>query len=196
MAILGSHSAPPNSIPIRYTYDAFLSFRGEDTRHHFTATLYRALRRKGVNAFIDDKKLGKGKRISTTLLRAIERSRLSVVVFSENYATSTWCLEELVKIVECNKEKNQPLCPIFYKVEPSDVRLQRKSYEVAMAGLEERFRDDVDKVRKWRLALSEAASMSGWYFQDGIGYVLLFLSIFIKKNYVIFLIKPTICRLR
>ncbi|XP_027355279.1 TMV resistance protein N-like [Abrus precatorius] len=148
-------------------YDVFLSFRGEDTRHLFTKNLYDALRRKGINTFIDDRKLGKGKKISATLLKAIERSRLSLVVFSENYATSTWCLDELVKIVECKEQKNQPLCPIFYKVDPSDVRLQRNSYGVAMATLEHRFRHDLQKVNKWRFALSQAATFSGWHFQHG-----------------------------
>ncbi|XP_054779034.1 disease resistance protein RUN1-like isoform X2 [Prosopis cineraria] len=152
----------------RYRYDAFLSFRGEDTRHSFTEILYDALRRKGINAFIDDKRLGKGEEISPTLLKAIERSRISIIVFSTNYATSTWCLEELAHIVWCRKQKKQVVMPIFYKVDPLDVQYQRNSFEEAMAALEDRFSDDLEKVRKWRSALSEAASLSpAWLFQDG-----------------------------
>ncbi|KAI9076734.1 hypothetical protein K1719_041317 [Acacia pycnantha] len=98
----------------KYRYDVFLSFRGEDTRHIFTVPLYNALRRKGINAFIDDKKLGKGEEISPSLLKAIERSRVSIIVFSKNYATSTWCLEELAHIIQCKKEKNQLVMPTFY----------------------------------------------------------------------------------
>ncbi|XP_054777994.1 TMV resistance protein N-like [Prosopis cineraria] len=158
----------------RYEYDIFLSFRGEDTRHSFTEILYDALRRKGINAFIDDKKLGKGEEISPTLLKAIERSRISIIVFSTNYATSTWCLEELAHIVWCRKQKNQAVMPIFYKVDPLDVQYQRNSFEEAMAALEDRFRDDLEKVRKWRSALSEAASLSSaWLFEDGyeLGFI-------------------------
>ncbi|XP_028793760.1 TMV resistance protein N-like [Neltuma alba] len=152
----------------KYRYDVFLSFRGEDTRHIFTVPLYDALHRKGINAFIDDKKLGKGEKISPSLLKAIERSRISIIVFSKNYATSTWCLEELAHIVWCKEEKNQLVMPIFYKVDPMDVQYQRNSFEEAMAVLGERFRDDTEKVRKWRSALFEAASLSSaWLLKDG-----------------------------
>ncbi|XP_054777798.1 TMV resistance protein N-like isoform X2 [Prosopis cineraria] len=158
----------------RYEYDVFLSFRGEDTRNSFTVPLYNALRRKGINAFIDDKRLGKGEEISPTLLKAIERSRISIIVFSTNYATSTWCLEELAHIVWCRKQKNQLVMPIFYKVDPLDVQYQRNSFEEAMAAHEVRFRDDLQKVRNWRSALSEAASLSSaWLFDDGyeLGFI-------------------------
>ncbi|KAI9086134.1 hypothetical protein K1719_031855 [Acacia pycnantha] len=97
-------------------YDVFLSFRGEDgTRKSFTAHLYDALLRKGINTFIDDKKLDKGEQSAPTLLKAIERSRNSIVVFSVNYATSTWCLDELAHIIRCKKVKNQLVMVIFYK---------------------------------------------------------------------------------
>ncbi|XP_054779035.1 TMV resistance protein N-like [Prosopis cineraria] len=152
----------------KFRYDVFLSFRGEDTRHSFTVILYDALRRKGINAFIDDKKLGKGERISPALLKAIEKSRVSIIVFSMNYATSTWCLEELTHIIRCKKEKNQLVMPIFYKVDPMDVQYQRNSFGEAMAAHEDRFRNDLEKVRRWRFALSEAASLSSaWLFKDG-----------------------------
>ncbi|XP_028793762.1 toll/interleukin-1 receptor-like protein [Neltuma alba] len=147
----------------KYRYDVFLSVRGEDTRHSFTVHLYDALRRKGINAFIDDKKLGKGERISPTLLMAIEKSRIAIIVFSRNYATSTWCLDELAHIIRCKKEKNQLVMPVFYNVNPMDVQYQSNSFGDAMAALEDRFRDDLKKVRKWRSALSEAASLpSAW----------------------------------
>ncbi|XP_028769761.1 TMV resistance protein N-like [Neltuma alba] len=134
----------------KYRYDVFLSFRGEDTRHSFTVILYDALLRKGINAFIDDRKLGKGEEISPTLLKAIERSRISIIVLSRNYATSTCCLEELAHIIWCKKQKNQVVMPIFYKVDPLDVQYQRNNFEEAMATLEDRFRDDLEKVWKWR----------------------------------------------
>ncbi|XP_028799267.1 TMV resistance protein N-like [Neltuma alba] len=164
-----SSSSPPSfTNGTKYRYDVFLSFRGEDTRQTFTVPLYDALRCNGINAFIDDKKLGKGEEISPTLLKAIERSRISIIVFSRNYATSTWCLEELAHIVWCKKEKNQLVMPIFYKVNPLDVQYQRNSFEEAMADLEHSFHGNLKKVQKWRSALSEAASLSStWLFDDG-----------------------------
>ncbi|XP_028769766.1 TMV resistance protein N-like [Neltuma alba] len=167
--------ASPSSLSFtsktKYRYDVFLSFRGEDTRHAFTVPLYNSLRRKGINAFIDDKKLGKGERIAPALIKAIERSRISIIVFSTNYATSTWCLEELAHIIWCKKQKNQLLMPIFYKVDLLDVQYQRNSFEEAMAALEDRYRDDLEKVCEWRSALFEAASLSSaWLFKDGCEY--------------------------
>ena len=56
---------------------------------------------------MDDEGLEGGNQISPTIMGAIERSRLSIVVFSENYGYSTWCLDELSKIIECVKTRNQ-----------------------------------------------------------------------------------------
>ena len=141
----------------QWKYDVFLSFRGEDTRHNFTAHLYDALHCKGINAFIDADKLRIGEIISPALLSAIEGSRFSIVVLSENYGSSRWCLEELVKILECKKTKGQVVLPIFYQVDPSDVRKQKGSYGKAFAKHEE----NMEKVHIWREALSEVGNISG-----------------------------------
>ncbi|KAL7161756.1 hypothetical protein ACSBR2_042268 [Camellia fascicularis] len=77
----------------------FLSFRGEDTRKNFTNHLYAALVQIGIHTFMDDDELPRGHDISSALLKSIEESRISIVVFSTNYASSRWCLDELVKII-------------------------------------------------------------------------------------------------
>ncbi|XP_062158555.1 TMV resistance protein N-like isoform X2 [Alnus glutinosa] len=149
----------------RWRYEVFLSFRGEDTRHNFTAHLHKALDQKGINTFIDDEKLRIGEEISPALLSAIEGSRISIVVFSETYASSKWCLDELLKIVECKETKEQIVVPVFYKVDPSDVRHQKKSYEKALSRLEERFKDDIE-VQSWKAALTQVANLSGWHLEN------------------------------
>ena len=90
-----------------WKYDVFLSFRGEDTRNSFTGHLYKALDRKGIDTFMDNEKLRAGEEISPTLVTAIQRSRCSIIVLSENYASSKWCLEELVEVLECKRTKNR-----------------------------------------------------------------------------------------
>ena len=103
MALMGMETDSPSfpssssSSAARLKYDVFLSFRGEDTRNSLADLLYDAFNQKGINAFKDDEKLGKGKTISPELSRAIEESRFAVVIFSKNYASSTWCLDELAK---------------------------------------------------------------------------------------------------
>lgn len=87
-----------SSVPKRaWTHDVFLSFRGEDTRNSFIDHLYKTLVQKGIQTFKDDEALYRGKSISPALLKAIEDSRFAVVVFSKNYASSSWCLDELAK---------------------------------------------------------------------------------------------------
>ncbi|KAJ7970155.1 Disease resistance protein [Quillaja saponaria] len=152
----------------KWNFDVFLSFRGEDTRYTFTGNLYNALRQRGIYTFIDDAKLRKGEEISPALLKAIEESRICIVLFSENYANSTWCLDELVKILECKQTKGQFVHPVFYKVDPSDIRKQKSCIGEALALHEKRF--DMEKVQKWRLALLELANLSGSHVKNLSGY--------------------------
>ncbi|KAL3369882.1 hypothetical protein AABB24_007094, partial [Solanum stoloniferum] len=142
---------------IRWSYDVFLSFRGEDVRKTFVDHLYVALQQKGINTFKDADKLEKGNFISPELTRAIEESRISLIIFSKNYANSRWCLDEVVKIMECKNVKGQIVIPVFYDVDPSTVRKQKSSFEEAFNNYEDCF-----KVQKWRGALEEAANLSGW----------------------------------
>ncbi|CAN6688251.1 unnamed protein product [Malus baccata var. baccata] len=145
---------------IRDKYDVFISFRGEDTRKNFTSHLHAALLRYKIEAYIDYR-LKIGDEIERTLLEAIEKSRLSVIIFSKNYASSTWCLIELVHILKCRNKYKQMVVPIFYDINPSDVRKQEGSYKDAFAGLEKRFQDSMDKVIEWKAALVEATGLCG-----------------------------------
>jgi hypothetical protein len=156
-----SSSSSSSSTP-RWKYDAFLSFRGEDTRNNFTDHLYCALKQKGIFTFRDDEKLERGKSISPELLKAVEESRFAIVIFSRNYASSTWCLDEFTEIVGCMKEKGMTVLPVFYNVDPSDVRKQAGTFGEAFDVHEERFKHNIEKVQKWRDALKEVANIAGW----------------------------------
>lgn len=149
-----------------WTFDVFLSFRGEDTRAGFVSHLHHALLRHRVNAFIDDY-LQRGERISPSLIEAIEGSRIAIVVFSPNFAASTWCLDELVRILECRGSKGQLVRPVFLYVDPSEMRKEKGIFASQMAKHEADFGDDTNKVRRWRLALREAANLSGWHLGNG-----------------------------
>ncbi|XP_061993978.1 disease resistance protein RPV1-like [Rosa rugosa] len=165
-------SSSSSSLPLsptdhkkHYTYEVFLSFRGEDTRCNFTDHLYTALRARGIETFRDADKLRRGEEISPALLKAIEESIVSSVVFSPNYASSRWCLDELVKILECRKS-GQEVIPVFYKVDPSHVRHQTDAFGDAFATLviQPKYKDSIGK---WRGALSYAANLSGWTYEEG-----------------------------
>ncbi|EEF38943.1 hypothetical protein RCOM_1045350 [Ricinus communis] len=154
-----SSSSVVSSTPPNCKYQVFLSFRGEDTRNDFTSHLYAALQRKQVRTFIDNE-LVRGVEIAPTLLKVIEEVAISVVIFSENYGNSPWCLDELVKIIECKKTMKQMVLPVFYRVDPAHVAELKGSFGVAFAMHEVRF--SRDKLKRWRSALSEAANLSGW----------------------------------
>jgi hypothetical protein len=160
--MLGSSSSAAAAIsPPSQTqkYDVFLSFRGEDTRDNFISHLYAELDRKKIKTFIDYK-LGRGDEIWTALYKAIEDSKIYVVVLSENYASSTWCLDELTKILECRERYGrEKVIPVFYKMDPLDVRKQEGSYGEAFVKHQLRFKDD--QVDAWKAALTQVAGLSG-----------------------------------
>ena len=147
----------------QWKYDVFLSFRSEDTRNNFTDHLYAALKQKGIFIFREDEKIERGKSIGPEVLKAIEESRFAIVILSENYA-SAWCLDDLVKIIHCKHEAGMTVLPVFYYVDPSDVRKQTGPFKEAFLKHEERCKE---KVQRWRYALTEVANLSGWLVEDG-----------------------------
>ncbi|KAF7849947.1 hypothetical protein BT93_L0098 [Corymbia citriodora subsp. variegata] len=147
-------------------YHVFLSFRGKDVRNNFLSHLHAALDQQGINTFLDREELKKGEEISLALMRAIEESRVAIIVFSKDYASSPWCLEEVTKIMECKERNGLIIFPLFYKVEPREVRGGRKSYGRAMAKHESKFGKNSEKVKRWKKALFAAGSLSGWDFED------------------------------
>lgn len=155
-------AVPSSSIPETLDFDVFLSFRGEDTRNSFTDHLYHGLNLKGIDTFMDEERLERGKPIAPKLLKAIEHSKFAVVVLSEDYASSTWCLDELAHIVQCMKEGRLKVFPVFYHIEASKVRKQTGNYGKAFAKHEENFKKEKGKVKKWRSALRRVAEVAGW----------------------------------
>ena len=124
------------------------------------------MKQKGIFAFGDDKKLEKGKPISPELSKEIEESLFAIVILSKNYASSTWCLDKLVKIMECSKKMGLIVLPIFYDVDPSVVRKQTGTYAQAFDEHEIHFQEKIEKVHTWRVALKDVANLSGWSLKD------------------------------
>ncbi|KAL6130696.1 hypothetical protein ACLB2K_069075 [Fragaria x ananassa] len=144
-----------------FKYDVFINFRGEDTRRSFVCHLYDALKRTALDTFIDSEELQKGHDLSE-LYKAIQDSRLSILVFSKDYASSTWCLKELVQILECMDRQNQIVVPIFYEVDPSHVRKLKESFAQAFAKHGSDSNLDKEELESWKSSLTRATNLSGY----------------------------------
>ncbi|CAF2122404.1 unnamed protein product [Brassica napus] len=137
-----------------WRHHVFPSFSGEDVRRTFLSHLLKEFRRKGIRTFIDND-IKRSQLIGPELVQAIRESRFAVVVLSKRYASSRWCLNELVEI----KESSKNVMPVFYEVNPSDVRNLSgefgTAFEEACQGKPE------DVKQRWRQALVYVANIAG-----------------------------------
>ncbi|XP_058760276.1 probable disease resistance protein At4g19530 isoform X2 [Vicia villosa] len=155
-------------------YGVFLSSKEEDTRYSFCGYLYNALNQEGFKIFMNDNGCKEeGTQSSHSLVTTLKKSRLSIIVLSKNFAYSSLCLDELVTILDFMKNNQLLVWPIFYKVEPTDIRHQKNSYEKAMSEHENKYGKDSKKVKMWRLALFEVANLKGWHLKYGYEYELI-----------------------
>ena len=153
-----------------YRYEVFLSFRGRDTRLNFIDHLHNALVDANITTFLDEEEIETGIYLKPELESAIKASRASIIVLSQNYASSTWCLNELVLILEQHRTSGHIVIPIFHHVEPTDVRKQQSSFGEAMAKHKERMEAETNveeksqlahKMKIWRKALSDVSDLKG-----------------------------------
>ena len=85
----------------------------------------------------------------------------SIVVLSKKYASSGWCLEELVKILESKTGMEERVLPIFYNVDPSDIRKQKGEFGKAFNRLVKNHKGEkMERVKKleWRSHLDKLKS--------------------------------------
>ncbi|CAI9293472.1 unnamed protein product [Lactuca saligna] len=161
------------------SYDVFLSFRGEDTRYSFTDHLYKTLKRSGIDVFRDNDDINRGEELKPEIQRAIKESRASIVVLSENYATSSWCLDELMLILQQKREHNHFVLPVFYHVDPSDVRKQNKTFAIEVKASSKWTDHNVDL---WKKALKEVADLAGMVLSGNAIASLLVIQSLLKYN--------------
>lgn len=155
-------TVPSSSFSSPSSWDVFLSFCGKDTRGNFISHLYSALDQADIRTFMDDPQLEKGQEISSGLLEAIQGSNMFVVVISENYGRSSWCLNELVEILKCMRKRNH-VVPVFYYVDPLELRHQKGSFGEGFEVNKTRYSDEM--IDKWKSALAQIAELSGYHLK-------------------------------
>lgn len=156
-------------------HQVFLSFRGEDTRLNFTSHLLKALKSSGINVFYDEEELKKGGELSDGLLTAIAGSQIAIVILSEDYASSSWCLRELYHIMERSSKGFLVLLPIFYHVDPSDVRKLDGNFKKSF---DAHGNKPADQVQRWKNAFAQVGGKSGWHIVGNSTDKYIFLPLF------------------
>ncbi|KAF8021014.1 hypothetical protein BT93_G1429 [Corymbia citriodora subsp. variegata] len=159
---------PQHCLPLtfirRWVHDTFISYKQADTRN-FVSHLHDALEQKKIKAFVDCS-LERGLEIAPAINKAIEQSRSAIVVVSQTFVSSPWCLDELDKILECKEKKGQLVFLIFMDVDPREMREQSGLFR-RIGQSEKGFgQENADKVRRWRDALRKAGNLTGWPLGD------------------------------
>ncbi|CAJ1949601.1 unnamed protein product [Sphenostylis stenocarpa] len=98
-------------------------------------------------------------------MQTIAGSKIAVIILSETYTESTWCLRELEKIIECYKTFDQIVLPVFYEIDPQDIARQKGDFGKALEEAAQKSYSGEElkhALSRWRLALTEVAGISGW----------------------------------
>ncbi|CAL9242286.1 unnamed protein product, partial [Arabidopsis halleri] len=155
-----SSLSPPSSLDRIWTHHVFPSFRGEDVRRDFLSHIQMEFQRMGITPFIDNE-IKRGQSIGPELIRAIRESKIAIILLSRNYASSSWCLDELAEIMKCREDLGQTVLAVFYKVDPSDVKKLTgdfgKVFKKTCAGKTK------EHVGRWRQALANVATIAGYH---------------------------------
>ncbi|KAG2319146.1 hypothetical protein Bca52824_012359 [Brassica carinata] len=152
--------APPSSLPKNWKHHVFPSFHGPDVRKTILGHIRKEFKSKGIDLFIDNN-IERSKSIGPELIEAIKGSRISIVLLSKNYASSTWCLNELVEIIKCREVLDQTVITLFYEADPTDIKKQTgdfgKVFKETCKGKTE------EDIRRWKHALTEVAQIAGYH---------------------------------
>ncbi|CAN1158534.1 Disease resistance protein L6 [Linum perenne] len=152
-----------SALPVEY--EVFLSFRGPDVRTTFADVLYKFLDHSKIRTFLDDEELRKGEIIAPSLEKAIKESKVYIPILSQDYASSKWCLQELALMVKwCKQGDDRIILPIFYMMEPRNVRHQEGSYKEAFRLHSKKY--DAETIKEWKEALKEVGEMKGWSVKE------------------------------
>nr|AHN95339.1 DM2B [Arabidopsis thaliana] len=150
--------SPPTSVSRIWKHHVFPSFHGADVRKTILSHILESFRRKGIDTFIDNN-IERSKSIGSELKEAIRGSKIAIVLLSKNYASSSWCLDELAEIMKCREVLGQIVMTIFYEVDPTDIKKQTgdfgKAFKKTCNGKTK------EHVENWRKALEDVATIAG-----------------------------------
>ncbi|ESW06180.1 hypothetical protein PHAVU_010G026900 [Phaseolus vulgaris] len=143
-------------------YDVLINFNGEDIQRKFVSHLDSVLSTVGFTTFLHHPNALNPIHIEQPILNL---SRVAIVVFTKTYSQSAWCLQQLQQIIRWQETYCRNVLPVYYEIEPSDVRLQKGDFGKA-------FKETAHQtfsgqqlehaMSKWSHALTKAANFFGW----------------------------------
>ncbi|WVZ16431.1 hypothetical protein V8G54_009413 [Vigna mungo] len=143
-------------------YDVLINFTGEDIRRKFVSHLDSVLSSVGLTTFLQHDNAVQPKHIQEPILNLC---RVAIVVFTETYSQSACCLHQLQQIIEWHETYGRHVLPVYYEIQPSDVRLQKGDFGKA-------FRETAHQtfsaqelehgMSRWSHAITKAANFFGW----------------------------------
>ncbi|KAM7477973.1 hypothetical protein LguiA_026186 [Lonicera macranthoides] len=147
---------------VKYSYDIFFSLSHLD--RNSTNWVYKALVESGLRIFRDGDPIEGSGDVESDLKKAIERSKSCVVVLSKSYASSKWCLDQLVMMIEF---KRNAILSLFYdqkgRIGEGFARFEDK---LKLKTGCQRLENLTDKIQGWSDALSFASRLEGFDLQN------------------------------
>lgn len=145
-------------------HDVFLRYGPEDTVNTFVDHLSTALEQQSINVYRD--KVGIGQDLPKNFPHPfyILDSKIVVFIFTGINTRTYSFLGDLTYIMECIEGKGQTILPIFYDIEPSEVK--NKILECIEIIIRHSYLQSKRKTELWRKALSGVANIHGLNFNQ------------------------------
>jgi len=143
-------------------YDVLINFTGEEFHRKFVSHLNSALSTVGLSTYLHHHNSVKSTHIQKPTLNFC---RVAIVVFTQTYSQSSWCLNQLQQIIKGHENYSRHVLPVYYEIQPSDVRLQKGDFGKAFkATAHQTFsgQELEHGMSRWSHALTKAANLFGW----------------------------------
>ncbi|XP_057847004.1 disease resistance protein RPV1-like [Cryptomeria japonica] len=134
-------------------YDIFINHRGPNAKKTLATDLYKTLNGMGLRVFLDSQELELGDFLPTEIEEVMRTASLHIAILSPRYAQSPWCLAELSFMLKTRT----PIVPIFYHIEPADVRHAKGVYAEAFSEYQKKGRYTSEKLQEWKNALNNVS---------------------------------------
>ncbi|GLJ33270.1 hypothetical protein SUGI_0669410 [Cryptomeria japonica] len=138
-------------------YDIFINHRGPDVKEGLATDLYKTLTGMGLRVFLDKEELELGDLLPAEIEGAMHSALLHIAIFSKSYAQSPWCLAELSFMLKTGTQ----IIPIFYHIQPGDVRHAKGVYAEAFSEHKKKGRYTSEKLQEWKNALNNVSDTVG-----------------------------------